>query len=296
MKAEKAVAEKTPAQLGVPTVAELRNSYAPKAASERNGARFIYWIVRPLSFYLTVPVMALGVSANQVTFGGLFLGLVAVGMFSSGNRSLSLMACIPLAIWILADFVDGNIARYYQRTSHYGNFLDAFAETTVGVFLPIGLASGLALRPDAVMQALSQEWAINVIWIMAAIWSALTALIYQLRFRIKSAKLQVRLQLNQVVRSEADSSAPNVTATVVGDGRTPIDMPSWIETCFRRVNEALDSERSVINFALPLFVFGDIISVFIALRCLTTVISFVVSSAGFLRYAQLHLRVKRVKV
>jgi cytochrome c-type biogenesis protein CcmH/NrfG/phosphatidylglycerophosphate synthase len=84
----------------------------------------ILWFFRPISIYLTPFFVFAGVSANQVTWTGFALGLLAAGLLSTGVPFLlGVAACVYLTSVIL-DHVDGNLARYYETTNHYGKFLD----------------------------------------------------------------------------------------------------------------------------------------------------------------------------
>lgn len=293
MSVEKLSMDRTHVTRRIPTVRELRQSYAPKSEAEASGSWLIYQIVRPVSFYLTVPFIALGISANQVTAGGFCIGLTAVAMFTFGERGTSLIGSALVILWLLSDFIDGNIARYYDNTTHYGKFVDNIAETTIGALLPIGLAIGLAISPDTTMQIVFSSWAVNVVWVMAAIWSSLTALMYQLRFRIRASKFQIQLQKSQGFQP---LTAPIDLGTAGTASLIPKWLPGGIGQWFRRLSAILESERSMINFFLPLFALADMVSVFIFLRCVTTVTAFVVEAIGLVRYAQVHLRIKRQKV
>ncbi|MDY6876667.1 MAG: CDP-alcohol phosphatidyltransferase family protein [Chloroflexota bacterium] len=82
-------------------------------------------------------------SANQATWTGFALGLLACVSLGTG-----LTPFLKLGAWLyllnaLFDHVDGNIARYYGKTNHYGKFLDGSAGVIVASVLYLGIGMGV---------------------------------------------------------------------------------------------------------------------------------------------------------
>ncbi|MEM9973017.1 MAG: CDP-alcohol phosphatidyltransferase family protein [Pseudomonadota bacterium] len=75
----------------------------------------------------------LGLTANQVTFAGLALGLTAAGLVAGGAAG---WAILPLLLGRLADGLDGAIARATQPTA-LGGYLDILADFTVYAAIPL---------------------------------------------------------------------------------------------------------------------------------------------------------------
>lgn len=72
---------------------------------------WIGYVLRPTSFLLTVPLLRLGVTANQVTaFTGL-LAVAACGLLARGTPQEFLWGGICVTLLNLFDCVDGNLAR-----------------------------------------------------------------------------------------------------------------------------------------------------------------------------------------
>ena len=270
-----------------PTVEEVRSRYGPKIG----GSWFLFRIIRPISFYLTVPALALGISANQITMGGLAVGLLGVILLATGNYGLALVGSGLFVLAVFADFVDGNIARFYRSTSHYGNFLDALAENTLATLLPIGLALGLAFRPDLLMQTFPQPHAVSVVWVLAALWSTLTALTYQLFFRVRAAKFQIRLQ-----PPPDGQGGSTLSANPGNESLMPSWLPGWVAGGFRRAYRVLEAERTVMHFLLPVFIFAEVASLYVALRFLASMLMFLFVVTFLIREARSSLRVRRVRV
>lgn len=122
------------------TPSQIRSAYDKrKQTTDREFHYWAYIAIRPLSFYVTVPFIRLGLSATAVTLIGaliLFLGFVAIA-FSSGSLGSLVAGAVLVNIWYLSDFVDGNIARYNGEVSKLGGFLDSLVGQFYGQILPV---------------------------------------------------------------------------------------------------------------------------------------------------------------
>jgi phosphatidylglycerophosphate synthase len=112
-------------------LARVRGSYGgDKAWGEMSGELPAYVLYRPISFYVTVPLLVLGVPAWGVTLASavcaLALPFVAV---TFGAHAYALVGALALAVHVL-DCVDGNLARVRGPT-RVGALLDAAVD---GVF------------------------------------------------------------------------------------------------------------------------------------------------------------------
>jgi CDP-diacylglycerol---serine O-phosphatidyltransferase len=97
------------------------------------------WIIHPLARSLLPSFLAAGVSANAVSIGGLVLGALAAIAYA--NWRIWPFACVGLLLsiaWLVADGLDGMIARATATASPLGRFLDGLCDH--GVFLLIYLA------------------------------------------------------------------------------------------------------------------------------------------------------------
>ena len=105
----------------VPTVAELRPiAQGSKTQADR---RWAYRMFRAVSIYVTWALLHFRVSPNQVTVASLVVaaaGLVLVAF----EGALAIIGCVLLLLYHLLDRVDGEIARYQQRYSLLGVYLD----------------------------------------------------------------------------------------------------------------------------------------------------------------------------
>jgi phosphatidylglycerophosphate synthase len=108
------------------SVSELRSDHRRHQKAEQDKNELMgYYIVRPLSFYPTAVSMNIGLTANQTTWISLIVLLVGCFLLAVGNYLTALAGAALLNIWLVLDFVDGNIARYEKTCSRYGEFIDA---------------------------------------------------------------------------------------------------------------------------------------------------------------------------
>jgi phosphatidylglycerophosphate synthase len=120
------------------------------------------WIIHPAGRYLLPWFVSRGISANAVSVGGLCLGALAALAYA--NWRLWPLACIGLLLsigWLIADGLDGMIARATGTSSPVGRFLDGICDYGVFVLLYLALAASIG-TPEA--------------WILAVCAGALHAL------------------------------------------------------------------------------------------------------------------------
>lgn len=113
------------------SVNELRSNYKQHQKLEQDKNELMgFYIVRPLSFYPTAICMNIGLTANQTTWISLVVLVAGCFLLAVGNYWTAFTGAALLNIWLVLDFVDGNIARYEKACSLYGEFIDA-----LGAFL-----------------------------------------------------------------------------------------------------------------------------------------------------------------
>jgi CDP-diacylglycerol--serine O-phosphatidyltransferase len=102
------------------------------------------WIIHPFSRLLLPWFVARGISANAVSVGGLALGALAALAWS--RWYLWPLACAGLLLsmaWLVADGLDGMIARATGTASPLGRFLDGVCDHVVFVLIYIALAASM---------------------------------------------------------------------------------------------------------------------------------------------------------
>lgn len=99
------------------------------------------YVIHPIARALLVPAIRRGVSANIVSVVGLGFGLLATLAFvglpggSGAAAGLALAAC-----WLVADGLDGMIARATGTASRLGRILDGLCDHGVFLLIYVGLA------------------------------------------------------------------------------------------------------------------------------------------------------------
>ena len=91
---------------------------------------------RYLSFPITSVFIKLKISANFTTFFSFICIIYSSYLFSTGFLKC---ASIIYFISFILDFVDGNIARYYNKSNYFGKFIDGLVDSFLYlIFIAIG--------------------------------------------------------------------------------------------------------------------------------------------------------------
>ena len=243
------------------TLGLLKASYSDSLRANDRQYSLIAYPMRFVSFWLTLPFVRLGFSANQVTLTRMLTTLIATGCLATGNtwavRGASLL--VPLQ-WLL-DSVDGNVARLRQQSSWQGYFLDVLADATSHGLLPIGIALGLYIHPDRFL-ALAGEHNDAKLWLFAGatIFTFLECLAYMLNWRVQATELAVELQMLK-------ARSTRLATSLLGDVDPARGLNSWAASSRRsssrgaRMQTFDFSQRSYYDILLFLFVFFTLFEV-----------------------------------
>lgn len=105
------------------TVDAIREkSMTPAKKKNAKNDVFAFYVGRPISYYLTIPFLYLGIAPNMVSLLSLIPALF--GLFFCWNNH-AIIGCILFLFWNFMDGVDGNIARYTEQSSKLGALWDA---------------------------------------------------------------------------------------------------------------------------------------------------------------------------
>ena len=124
------------------TINEIENICGKKASSLH--ARFY----RNHSYYFTWILLQLHLTANQVSALGMVLGLCSACLFVTSNNLLFMVGSILLFFSVMADYCDGEVARYRKHKNlpdellrKYGGFFDSLNHVAIPmVFLCISIS------------------------------------------------------------------------------------------------------------------------------------------------------------
>jgi phosphatidylglycerophosphate synthase len=124
-----------------PTIAELRAATQPASIFARDSGE--HWAgrlyVRRASPYLTRLLLRTRISPNGVTWLMILAGLAAAGVLSVPGIATAVAAVALIQLQILLDCSDGELARWQQRFSPAGIYLDRFGHWLTEAALPIAL-------------------------------------------------------------------------------------------------------------------------------------------------------------
>lgn len=261
-------------------VQQLREANTVKNGIDRkiSVSRFIY---RPISFYLAVPFVLLGFSANGVTF---LRFLIAIGGFfflAAGGYASVVAGSAILFLSALLDYVDGNVARFRKQPSHFGKFLEDVTDMIVKAIIPLAASIGLYMRPDYVLSSFDRPVPGVLILIMGA--TAALAISFQgvLAYRLHAALLEIRTPATDVEPASAEPRSPRQGA------------PSLAQRLANGTVFLLRREAYFMLGGIVLFAIFDIMSVFLLIRWTASLIHFTFESIQTLRRAHRALNIYR---
>lgn len=127
---------------------DVRSSYSEeKASSDKMNHPWIYHVLRPISFHLTPIFIKHNVSANSVTLFGtiIIVASILLNVCTKSDGLFFLISGLLMNIWLLLDTVDGNIARFNNSSSKFGELIDWFSGMIASAIFPISVGIGLFL-------------------------------------------------------------------------------------------------------------------------------------------------------
>ena len=127
------------------TLKEVKSSFNAAAASQ---PLIFSWLIRPFSFYVTYLVLRLGMNAYQANVVGLIFGIVGSIFFILGEPYL-IWGLLSYLLFLVFDFVDGNVARVTDSVSYLGKFIDGVVDMFVETSIPLSLSIGYFLISES---------------------------------------------------------------------------------------------------------------------------------------------------
>ncbi|MDD5643865.1 MAG: CDP-alcohol phosphatidyltransferase family protein [bacterium] len=113
---------------------------------KKTGNMMARLITRDMALYITRLLIPTGITANQVVFLTIMMGIISAACFAFGGGFMMLAGALFFQLWYLSDHVDGQIARYRNASSLTGAFYDFYAHYIVHSLVLGGLALGLYMR------------------------------------------------------------------------------------------------------------------------------------------------------
>lgn len=138
------------------TIAEIRSKYSEERRKADRDNPWLYFVVRPISFYPTWLFLRLGISANQTTLIGFIISIAGCIFLVFGSYWATIVGATLLNIGVLLDVIDGNVARYSNSCTKYGEYIDRMASAIITPLMFITIGIGVFNHPDPRLNSLAQ--------------------------------------------------------------------------------------------------------------------------------------------
>ena len=172
-----------------PSVAELRAATQPPSLFERNSGE--HWAgrlyMRSLSPYATRLMLRTPLTPNTVTWLMIFVGLCAAGVLTLPGVLPAIGAVLLIQLQLLFDCCDGELARWLERRSPVGVYLDRLGHYLTETALPIALG----IRADGGWDSIGSWTTLGlVVAVLQLLVKAETALVHVARLEAGLGKLE----------------------------------------------------------------------------------------------------------
>jgi phosphatidylglycerophosphate synthase len=123
----------------IPPISELRKICQSDKMLKDSRWWYIWW--RKISIYITWVFLHTNITANQVTVLSILLVILGTVLLGFPSPVIALCGVLTYLMYHLMDKVDGEIARYYQKFSITGVYLDELGHNLAfaGIFVGLGL-------------------------------------------------------------------------------------------------------------------------------------------------------------
>ena len=150
------------------------------------------WIIHPTARALLPTALRLRISANAVSVAGLLFGAGAAVAYSHWtDPSAALIGLLLSVAWLIADGLDGMIARATNTASPLGRFLDGVCDHGVFVLLYVSVAASIGT---------ASAWALAIV---AGAAHAIQSSLYE------GERARFHRRLKGVAEVEAPPPSPN---------------------------------------------------------------------------------------
>lgn len=113
------------------------------------------WVIHPASRALLPIALRYGISANIVSFTGLGFGIAAAIAYYNWDRPACVVLGLALSVcWLIADGLDGMVARATKTSSAFGRLLDGLCDHGVFTLIYCALAASIGT---------AEAWALAVV-------------------------------------------------------------------------------------------------------------------------------------
>jgi phosphatidylglycerophosphate synthase len=175
-----------------PSVAELRAVAQPPEIFARNSGE--HWAgrlyMRKVSPHVTRAALRTRISPNGVTWLMMGVGLVGAGVLTLPGLWAAVGALLLIQFQLLLDCVDGEMARWLDKRSPVGVYIDQLAHHVTETALPIALG----IRADGGWDSIDSTWTTIglIVAVIQLLVKAETSLVHVARAQTRMAPVQDR--------------------------------------------------------------------------------------------------------
>ena len=137
------------------TINDIRSKLPEEKRRLDRDNPWLYFVMRPISFYPTWLFLKLGISANQTTYIGLIIGVIGCVFLAFGSYWAAIIGAVLINIGYLFDVVDGNVARYTNSCSKYGQYIDGMTTYIMVPLTFVAVGIGVFNHPDTCLNSLT---------------------------------------------------------------------------------------------------------------------------------------------
>jgi phosphatidylglycerophosphate synthase len=151
------------------------------------------WLIHPAARALLPLALKHGVSANAVSGAGLGVGAAAAIAFGHGTTpAIAVLGLVLAGCWLIADGLDGMVARATGTASPFGRLLDGLCDHGVFALIYIALAASIGTI---------EAWVLGVV---AGVFHAFQSNLYEAE----------RARFHRRLKGDAGQVAPTRTASL----------------------------------------------------------------------------------
>jgi phosphatidylglycerophosphate synthase len=165
------------------TLNNIRLSYAKGKRDQDREDLWIYYVIRKISFYPTWLFLRLGINANQATYISIIVEVFGCSFLAFGNYGSRIIGALLVNFWIVLDCIDGNIARYREASSDYGEFIDALGGYLLNAILFLSVGIGAFRYPESSFRFVNRIFVGNLgetILVVLGAWGSLAMIFSRL--------------------------------------------------------------------------------------------------------------------
>ena len=112
-------------------------------SNQKQGDIYYHYFTRYISAPITALVSYTNLTPNMATLSMFFFGITGSIFFSLGSATDFMIGGLCFVLLIVADTVDGELARFHGTSSLFGDYFDRLAHYTTNPLMIIGVGLGI---------------------------------------------------------------------------------------------------------------------------------------------------------